>query len=79
MNISQFTVTPYSIPFVKPLQTSSNNYIHRDGVWLNLKWENYSGWGEAAPLTGFSKEVLKEVSSIYQGETIIAEDLMVID
>ena len=61
MNISQYTVTPYSIPFVKPLQTSENIYTHRDGVWLNLKWENYSGFGEAAPLIGFSREALKEV------------------
>ena len=67
LNISQFTVTPYSIPFVKPLQTSGNNYTHRDGVWLNLKWKNYSGWGEAAPLTGFSEEVLKEVHYSLEG------------
>ncbi|SVD13880.1 uncharacterized protein METZ01_LOCUS366734, partial [marine metagenome] len=34
-------VTPYSIPFVKPLQTAGNTYSHREGVWLNLKWENF--------------------------------------
>ena len=61
MKISQFTVTPYSIPFVRPLQTSRNTYSHRKGAWLNLKWENFSGWGEAAPLIGFSEETLKEV------------------
>ncbi len=57
MKISQFSVTPYSIPFVRSLQTSRNTYSHRKGAWLNLKWENFSGWGEAAPLIGFSADV----------------------
>ena len=67
MKISQFTVSPYSIPFVKPLQTAGDTYFQREGVWLNLKWGILSGWGEAAPLTGFSEEVLKEVHYTLEG------------
>ena len=62
MKISQLKVIPFSIPFVNPLQTSNATYAHRDGVWLKMKWENLSGFGEAAPLPGFSKESLKEVN-----------------
>ena len=83
MKISQFTVTPYSIPFVKPLQTSEKTYIHREGVWLQLQWEDYTGIGEAAPLEGFSRENIKEVTyaleGFYQaidGESFDSEDLL---
>ena len=67
MIINQFIVTPYSVPFIKPLQTAGTTYTHREGVWLNLKWENLSGWGEAAPLEGFSNESLREVHYALEG------------
>ena len=67
MKISQFTVTPYSIPFVKPLQTSAKTYIHREGIWLQLQWGDYLGVGEAAPLEGFSRENVKEVHYALEG------------
>ena len=67
MTINQFTVTPYSIPFVKPLQTAGKTYIHREGVWLQLQWEDYIGVGEAAPLEGFSRENVKEVHYALEG------------
>ena len=40
MKISQFEVTPYSIPFVKSMETAGHTYSHREGVLLNLKFEN---------------------------------------
>ncbi len=67
MKISQFTVTPYSIPFVKPLQTSEKTYIQREGVWLQIRYEDYIGVGEAAPLEGFSQENVKEVHYALEG------------
>ncbi len=83
MKINQFTVTPYSIPFVKPLHTAGNTYYHREGIWLNLNWKNHSGWGEAAPLSGFSNESLKDVHYALEGfhqsidgESIDKEDLI---
>ena len=67
MKISRFEVIPYSIPFVKPLQTSGMTYTHREGVWLKLQWKDFIGSGEAAPLRGFSRENLKEVHYSLEG------------
>jgi len=67
LKISQFSVTPYSIPFVKPLQTSEKTYIQREGVWLQIRYEDYIGVGEAAPLEGFSQENVKEVHYALEG------------
>ena len=83
MRINQFRVIPYSIPFVKPLRTAENIYSHREGLWLNIKWEDCSGWGEAAPLIGFSQESLKSIHyalegfhHLITGETFEKEELI---
>ncbi|MDP7622300.1 MAG: enolase C-terminal domain-like protein, partial [SAR324 cluster bacterium] len=83
MTINQFVVTPYSVPFVKPLQTAEKTYTHREGIWLQLKWEDYVGVGEAAPLEGFSRENMKEVHYALEGfhqaidgESFDREDLL---
>ena len=67
MNIDQFDVTPFSIPFIKPLQTAGKTYSNREGVWIQLKNEDYIGVGEAAPLDGFSRENIKEVHYALEG------------
>ena len=67
MNIKQFDVTPFSIPFIKPLQTAGKTYANREGVWLQLQWEDNTGVGEAAPLEGFSQENVKEVQYALEG------------
>ena len=67
MKINHFEVTPYSIPFIKPLQTARRTYTNREGVWLQLQWEDCKGIGEAAPLKGFSCENLKEVYYALEG------------
>ena len=67
MKISHFQVIPYSIPFVKPLQTAGETYTHREGIWLKLQSEKFTGFGEAAPLSGFSRETLKEVHYALEG------------
>ena len=41
--------------------------MHREGVWLQLQWEDYTGVGEAAPLEGFSQENVKEVYYALEG------------
>ena len=76
MIISHFQVIPYSIPFVKPLQTAGETYTHRKGVWLKLQSEKITGFGEAAPLSGFSSETLKEVHYALEGfhQTIEGEN-----
>ena len=76
MKISHFKVTPFSIPFVKPLQTSGMTYTHREGVWIKLKCANFTGVGEASPLPGFSRETLKDVHYALEGfhQAIDGED-----
>ena len=85
MIISQFDVIPYSIPFLKPWQTAGGTYTHREGVWLKVQWENFTGNGEASPLQGFSYENIKEVNyaleGFYQaieGESLDDEDLQLL-
>ena len=77
MKIRHFKVTPFSIPFVEPLQTSGMTYSHREGVWIQMKWDNFTGVGEASPLPGFSTETLKEVHYALEGfhQAINGEDL----
>ncbi len=76
MKVGHFKVTPFSIPFVKPLQTSGMTYTHREGVWIKLKCANFTGVGEASPLPGFSRETLKEVHYALEGfhQAIDGED-----
>jgi len=77
LKFSHFKVTPFSIPFVKPLKTSVVTYTHREGVWVKLKCANFTGVGEASPLPGFSTETLKEVRYALEGfhQAIEREDL----
>ena len=76
MKVGHFKVTPFSIPFVKPLQTSGMTYTHREGIWLKLQSEKFMGVGEAAPLSGFNRETLKEVHYALEGfhQAIDGED-----
>ena len=67
MKIDQLSVVPYSILFTIPLQTSMTTYTHREGVWIHLQCENISGFGEIAPLPGFSTETLQEVHYALEG------------
>ena len=67
MIISHFQVIPYSIPFLKPLQTAGEIYSHREGFWLKIQSGKFTGFGEAAPLSGFSRETLREVHYALEG------------
>ena len=62
---------------MKPLQTSGMTYTHREGIWLKLQSEKFTGVGEAAPLSGFNRETLKEVHYALEGfhQAIDGEDL----
>ena len=61
---------------MKPLQTSGMTYTHREGIWLKLQSEKFTGVGEAAPLSGFNRETLKEVHYALEGfhQAIDGED-----
>ena len=55
----------YRIPLVSPLETSRRTIGHREGLILALITDDYSLFGEAAPLPGFSKESLPEVKESF--------------
>jgi o-succinylbenzoate synthase len=56
-----FKYFKYRLPFVTPLQTSNNTFEFREGYILKYADQNFTCYGEAAPLPGFSKESLEDV------------------
>ena len=87
MKVTEFSIIPYSVSIVTPLNTSKGKYSHRDGLIIKITTDEFSGYGEAAPLPGFSKEGLKEtayaIESFHQaiignGEASIEELLRIV-
>ncbi|QIW15523.1 o-succinylbenzoate synthase [Pasteurellaceae bacterium RH1A] len=52
----------YSIPFQSSLILRGREISHRQGLILHLEQGNLQGWGEIAPLVGFSQESLEEAT-----------------
>ena len=63
MKLNDIKVIPYKIFFKTPLQTSQRIYKYRSGFIVKLSANGINGYGEAAPLTGFSVESEKECFS----------------
>ena len=63
MKLNDIKVIPYKIFFKTPLQTSQRIYKYRSGFIVRLSANGINGFGEAAPLTGFSTESEKECLS----------------
>ena len=59
----EFNAYTYSFPFKKSFKTSSHTFTSRKGIVLELKADNFTALGEAAPLPGFSQESLEDVST----------------
>lgn len=52
----------YRLPLKRPLVMASGTYTEREGVLLRLRTAGGAeGWGEAAPLPGYSPDTLDEV------------------
>ena len=61
MKISQCSIYRYSLPFFSPLQKGVNN---RAGLLIQITdSDGVCGWGEIAPLPGFSRETLAEATA----------------
>ncbi|MBA2533696.1 MAG: hypothetical protein H0V21_01645, partial [Rubrobacter sp.] len=61
MKLSGFDLFRYSIPLAQTLVLKNTTLRHRDGLLLKLSGSDGSeGWGETAPLPGFSRESLDE-------------------
>lgn len=51
----------YRLPLTRPLVMPSGTYVEREGVLLRLTAEDGTvGWGEAAPLPGYSPDTLNQ-------------------
>ncbi len=59
----KFSAWKYNLPLVKPHQTATGSFKHRQGIILSLTSGTITALGEAAPLPGFSKETLSEIES----------------
>lgn len=53
----------YQLPLTRSLELASQFYSHRDGILVCLQSGTDEGWGDIAPLPGFSQESLMEVQS----------------
>ncbi|MBA3425813.1 MAG: o-succinylbenzoate synthase [Rubrobacteraceae bacterium] len=62
MRISGFGIYRYALPFTEPLTLKGTTLHGREGLLLRLTGDDSEGWGEAAPLPGFSRETLDEAT-----------------
>src|SRR5215213_2323201 len=64
MKLARFDLYRYRLPFSRPLTLESLTLFHREGFLLRLSGDDGSeGWGETAPLPGFSVESQDEAAS----------------
>ena len=64
MKITSVKVFSYSLPLVKPLAVKDVQTKFRNGILIKLVLDNeHYGWGEIAPLEGYSKESISDVLS----------------
>jgi O-succinylbenzoate synthase len=62
VKISTVDLYRYKLPLTAPLQLGASTVAHRRGVLLRIRTEQgATGWGDAAPLPGFSSESLADV------------------
>lgn len=58
--IDSVSLHRYQLPLISPIAWGHQLYPHRDGLLVCFRSENDEGWGEIAPLPGFSRESLSE-------------------
>jgi len=64
MKLASYDLYSYSLPFSRPLTLGGVTPHHREGLLLKLSGDDGSeGWGETAPLPGFSEESQGEAAS----------------
>jgi O-succinylbenzoate synthase len=64
MKLDRFDLYSYSLPFCRPLTLRGITHYQRQGILLRLSGDDVSeGWGETAPLPGFSVESQGEAAS----------------
>jgi o-succinylbenzoate synthase len=63
MKLARYELFHYSLPFSRPVVLEDTTLQRREGLLLRLSGDDGSeGWGESAPLPGFSRESLDEAA-----------------
>lgn len=63
MQVTSFSVYRYKLPLAEPLVFPMRKLYRREGLLLRVASDDgKTGWGEAAPLPGFSREHLQEAT-----------------
>ena len=63
MKLAGLSLYRYELPLSEPVRLKETALRHREGLLIELASdEGAVGWGEAAPLPGFSRESLDEVT-----------------
>ena len=84
MRIVSFDLVPYRLPLTEPVVWNGERHPARDGLLLRL-WdgEGRAGWGDAAPLPGFSRETTREAEAALRallpaldGQSLDARDVL---
>ena len=61
MEIAALDLVPYALPLTEPVTWGAERHRQRAGVLVRLTdAEGRVGWGDAAPLPGFSRETLDQ-------------------
>jgi o-succinylbenzoate synthase len=64
-----FSFSPYSLPFLQPLQTHHGRWTRREGIWVKLTQadnpQQYH-YGEIAPLPWFGTETFEQAIAVCQ-------------
>jgi O-succinylbenzoate synthase len=64
MKLARFDLYRYSLPLSRPLTLKGITLYHREGFLLRLSGDDGSeGWGETAPLPGFSVESMVDAAA----------------
>ena len=78
MRIVHYEVRPYALALTEAVTWGGKAYGRREGALLRLEAADGSvGWGDAAPLPGFSRETLGEARRALGvlGEAIVGQDI----
>lgn len=68
MKLAGLSLYRYELPLSRPVRLKETTLRHREGLLVELTSDGgAAGWGEAAPLPGFSREGLDEVTGQLRG------------
>ena len=67
MIIQNISLEPYQIKLKQPFRTASGIHEIREGLIISIETDGHKGFGEAAPMPGFSPDMLFECRNLIEG------------